>query len=247
MTVEELLSIPADRRDCPSDLAFDRRLLGETEPAEERDLTVHLNTCTSCQGRWALREKGARAFPELELGLKRIARNLAEQRRSKRRRLAVFAAWATAAAASAAFFAFAPPLREELTRKGAPGLVVYRQRGGGAEIVTGDQPVHPGDRLRFKVSAAVDKEIMIVCVEDGGEVSLLHPPVGRRSVPLVPQPDGALEGSTLLDDHLGEEWLHLVACARAFTLDDLRVVSPEVIVAPKGCEVTVFHLSKRPA
>lgn len=245
MTAEELFSVPAERRDCPSDLALDRRLLGEAGPAETDALAAHLNTCTLCQARWALREKGAAAFPELDLD--RVAITIAERRRAVMNPVARswLPATVLALAAAAALFAIEPWSPGELGLKGAPGLVVYQHHNSGSTMLSSGAVVHPGDRLRFQVSASRDSEILIVCVEDSGAVSVFYPPANRRSSAIAAHPDGALPGSIVLDEHLGDEWLHLVACERPFSVDDLRVLSAGAIAPPKGCVTAQFHLKKR--
>ncbi len=149
-------------------------------------------------------------------------------------------------AAAAIAFALVPAESDTLRTKGdGLGLRVFRERAGQVEEQLSGAEFAARDRLRFEVSAPAGAQIMIVGVEESGDVFTYYPTDADRSARIQRADDGALAGAIELDDYAGREWLHLVSCPDAFAKGDLTLSpGPRGVAAPTGCDVRAFELAR---
>ena len=123
----------------------------------------------------------------------------------------------------------APALESTRVKGAVDALVfeVYALSPGAASarrLRSGDT-VSPGDRLGFKLgSERAGREVLVVGIDQAGEVYVAHPRARGMSAPLV-YSGGELQdasGAIRLDHVLGKERLVAVLCERSFELDDYR-------------------------
>ena len=226
---------------CPSDYQIDEYWLAGRP--ENHPVHGHLEGCENCRERlveWEQAdEKFSReVFPATE---EKVVERLSESR-SGFIRLFTYPRLAAAAAAVLALVLAVTlwhPGEREATYigiKGTLGLEVYCQRADQVFRVNPGDRLLPEDRIRFAVSTPGPGQVMIVSVDQQGEVSLFCPagPVeGGRT---------ELEGSTILDESKGAERIFAV-----FSEESLDFGAVESAVA-RGLEETgdVAKLQKLP-
>ncbi len=257
---EESPLIPLPPSGCPTGLQLDRLVLEELQPSEAEHVRSHAQRCERCRPRLELRSGGFAALPSLDQAavLRNIEQQLDTPKEAKpwwsrlspgpgRRAL-----WVPLAAAAALLIAVlsnlrpTPNVEDAVRMKGKAGLRVYRAAAEGAIEVLSGEVLHPQDRLRFRVRAA-HPNLMILGVESSNARSVYYPLGQKSSQRARLAEDGALAGAVKLDDYLGEEWIHLVACPEPFSLQALPPsASPEHLEPPAGCDATKFLIRKKP-
>jgi hypothetical protein len=256
--------------DCPSELRLDRLYLKALAENETSQTRAHLESCERCRARWTLRDKGFAAFGDVDAEelLAKIDKRAAipgmrippaisqpmivlseskkrvEPQAPPPRKLWPAAASAMLVIALAGVIYFSPA-PEETRLKGGTELTIFRERGGEVVRAGTADSFRAGDRLRFAVDVE-HQEIMIVSVKQGGKLSTFFPADGsKRSKPAQQDDRGALPGAIELDDSATEEYLHLVACPAAFSIDDLKPgARPDLLDTPSGCRRTTLLLKK---
>jgi hypothetical protein len=255
-----MMALNLDRSDvgdgCLSDLALDQLLTGEEAgslAAEAR--RRHTAQCPACAGRLADLERQAARFL--------ADRPRLDARRSAPARPARWIAGTLAAAAAAAAIALArapaPPsdvrlkgsiIAVEVFAKDANGLVAPLLAGGVA---------HPGDGLRFRLTARRDGHAGLVSVDGAGRASSYGPQgEGGRLAPLAAAQPTLLDGSIVLDQVLGRERLFAFLCRDRLETDRLvRAVQAAVDARPSAspsaadlgldCAVGAFWFTKAAA
>jgi len=129
-------------------------------------------------------------------------------------------------------------------------LEVFVHDGQKVRLAEQNESVRPGDRIMFKLFPYTEGYVMIVGVDDRGEVYIGHPQDGRQAARPI-EVDGAgveLDDALELDDVPGKERLFALICPEAFTLDD---VAKSVSGADSGalssqCARHEVVLNKRP-
>jgi hypothetical protein len=244
--------------ECPSELRLDRFSLAELAREDADQVRAHVDGCARCKERVEFRERGLGAFGGLDSArmVSAIAAKLgtaanAPALAKKRRRAPVLPILASIAALFAALAVMYPRERtDEVRAKGELGLTIYRERAGKVEQLAAGDRVRAHDRLRFVVGVPESaQEIMIVSVEEGGKIFAYYPSDGtkRSRAPKITA-DGALEGAIELDSSLAGERVHLVACKKPFTLDELKAgPRPDLLDIPKDCESASFGMLKEGA
>jgi hypothetical protein len=209
--------------DCPSDLVLDRWLAGDGAAEAQ---AAHLASCPRCRDRVeALRAFGAAAGSRVERAL--AAARAAPELRARR-----WAWWPLAGAAVAALLlavVFAGGSAVDRSPE-PPGIRIkgssvraFVRRGSEVSVVQAGQRFRPKDALRFVVTSAAPAEFLLVGIEaDSGAVLAYHPFGASRSVPLGAVNELALEGSLILDDSPGDEYLAAIFADRPFDLEGVR-------------------------
>jgi hypothetical protein len=128
-------------------------------------------------------------------------------------------ALAAAAALAVVVLRPAPGPDDDLRAKGGVGLVIHVAADGTSRAVTRDGAVHPGDRIRFQVSAPGPGHVAVVGVDAAGVATVYHPYGGSRSAALPAGDGGVLPGAIALDAALGDEAIYAVYAAHPFALD----------------------------
>ena len=232
-----------DEISCPSELKLDLMYHGELTEAEAATVRAQIASCVGCQARWQARYTHEPGFASLdhEAIIDGIARKAGSGRgvgQLKRASIA-FAIAATAAVV----FVNMPSDVTSIRTKG-PEFRVYREREGTVVRMSSGDRFRDGDRIRFAVPTRGLPEVMIVSYETDGKRSMYYPVRGKRSAVAHIELDGALPGAIRLDDYVGEEWLFIVRCPRAFNIDDLQWNRYDALTVPAGCRSTPFLLVK---
>jgi len=189
---------------CPSDYELDAYWLAGRP--EDHPVHGHLEGCESCRKRleeWEQADEKFRneVFPATE---EEVVERLSKSRSGffgffTYPRLAAAAAVVLAVVLAVALWRPADREATYIGVKGTLGLEVYCQRAEKVFRVNPGERLLAEDRVRFAVSAPGPGQVMIVSVDQRGEVSLFYPPgpvEGGRT---------ELEGSTILDDSRGPE------------------------------------------
>jgi hypothetical protein len=233
------------------ELGMERALAGELGPDSRAAIEAHAQACPDCARRWAL----AQERPELPP--LRLSPALAQPDPSPE---PANRGWIWALAALAAGALVGLGLRpvggleeERYTAKGA-GLVleVYRDAEGPDERLLDGASARPGDRIGFRVQSAEAGHLLVVGVDDRGQVYPCHPqgpaPAAARLEPQAGAVD--LPAAVQLDPTLGVERIVALRCAEPFDLEELR---PALIGLPPegpvpalraGCEQDIVRLHK---
>jgi hypothetical protein len=124
----------------------------------------------------------------------------------------------TFAAAAIALLVFLPRIIEPtFTTKGPAILVLHRKTDQGSAVVSSNEPLAPGDTLRFEVKASSNGYLAVLGRDAKGVVTVYHPYGGTAAEPFeTSQP--VLPGAIVLDDTLGREDLYVLHSARPFAL-----------------------------
>jgi len=226
---------------CPSDYQLDEYWLAGRP--EDHPVHGHLEGCETCRKRlmeWEQAEDKFQkeVFPATE---EKVAGRLSASRSGffgffTYPRLAAAAAVVLAVVLAVALWRPADREATYIGVKGTLGLEVYCQRADRVFRVNPGERLLAEDRIRFAVSAPGPGQVMIVSVDQQGEVSLFYPAgsvEGGRT---------ELEGSTILDESRGPERIFVVFSEGAL---DFAAVESAVV---RGLEETgdVVKLQRLP-
>lgn len=166
-----------------SDLRLDELAAGMEVPVEVR---AHVGGCGVCGAR--LKEiEASRARARESAGFHRVKARLRAPA-PRRWTWAALGVPALAAVAAALVLVVRPP--DTGTRvKGAFSVVAVAPDG--SEV----RRPRPGDRLNLAVGAAGRSQVLVLGVDEAGEVDILWPPVGAHSVPAPPGARAVLQPS----------------------------------------------------
>jgi hypothetical protein len=232
---------------CLSDLTLDRLEAGELANPEAVSAAGHLSVCGACaEARASLAQArdqflSQQNIPALAADL--LARaSQAGGLRGRPRWRALLAALGLCAGAAAALVLYRPAADrgdkgDDLYRtKGSLTLGVFVQHpeaGSEGKLHLGE-PLHPGDRLRFKVSSDRAGHVAILGIDSSGTVSVYHPqPVGpgattgteaagaAKAAPLAARSEAPLPTAIELDNTLGDEVVLAVRCADPLPVGDI--------------------------
>jgi hypothetical protein len=183
---------------------------------------AHLASCAACRAR-ADEDHGFRA----ELSPEVMERTLAVWRR--RRRVAVVRWAVPLVMAAAAFVLLVRPgetpevVEPDLAVKGTrPGLAIYALRDGHVFQVGDGDVLAPGDEIRFAVTPAGSRYVLIGSIDGFGRATIYVPYEGERSVAIDPRGRTELPGSIVLDDAPGPERVFAVFSSVAIRAADVR-------------------------
>ena len=132
--------------------------------------------------------------------------------------------------------------------KGGARIGFFVSSGGSVRPGRDGQAVHPGDRLRFTVSAPRPAHVAILSLDAAGVASVYYP-TGTRSRHVGVVREHALESSVELDGTLGDERIWGVFCDVPFPIEPLRAALERRrdLPALPGCTVDTLRLLKKPA
>lgn len=239
---------------------IDLLLMGSLSAGDGQAAHAHLGTCPACKQRFSeLTEDRARfeqfVFPRtLEKIEARLAPpTFAEQLRKARRWLVPAASAVVAASIAIVVVATQPKnIAGEVSyigEKGAAALDVVASRPAlGQFTVKPGAVLHPKDRIRFVVSPAGAKFVLIASRDGKGTFTVYHPFGGASSAPITP---GAREvpGSVELDEVEGPERLVAVYSETPVSALDVKAALEANPDAPKiaGAKVVTWEFVKAAA
>jgi hypothetical protein len=150
-------------------------------------------------------------------------------RRNATRRAWLVPAGALAAAALVLVIVLrgrSPAIEADLRPKGGSiGLSIHVATGSGSRTLATGEPVHPGDRIRFEVSAPRAGQVAIVGLDGAGVSTVYYPSGGRTSAAIDPGAGAVLPGAVRLDATPGDERIYAVYAERPFAIDDALVAA----------------------
>lgn len=223
---------------CVSDLTIDLRNAGELEAGEGTALERHLAGCAACRARAAEIDASLGAnLPGLPVALPRW----------RRWQGPAIGLCALAAAAALALVVVRRPPVERTRTKGGLSARLYIGSAGAVRLAGPREEVRPGDRLQVLYTSSAPAYLALLSRDGGGRTSVYFPLDPRAAFRAEPGGDVSLPSSTVLDDVLGREALHLVSCPRPFAPAALlgQLERGEPLRAP-GCAIESFTLDKRP-
>jgi hypothetical protein len=193
-------------------------LLSALSAPEANEAKHHIDSCESCRTRWRELNEDKERFEQFVFArtLPKVEARVAASRGSffDRFRLKILIpTLAVAGAAAAVAFTTGPGTQTEddsyVGMKGmaAPSFEVVAMRGAGQFPVKEDTVLHPSDRIRFVVSPAGAKYLMVASTDGAGVFSVYHPFGAAQAHPVEKAGRFELPGAVELDDTLGSEKL----------------------------------------
>lgn len=198
---------------------IDLLLLSALSAPEANDAKHHIDSCESCRNRWRELNEDKARFEQFVFArtLPKVEARVAASRGSFFDRFKLkllIPAFAVAGAAAAVVLTTGPGTQTEddsyVGMKGAqntPSFEVVAMRGTGQFPVKEDTVLHPSDRIRFVVSPAGAKYLMVASTDGAGVFSVYHPFGAAQSHPVEGKSKVELPGAVELDDTLGAEKL----------------------------------------
>ena len=106
--------------------------------------------------------------------------------------------------------------------------------------------VHPGDRLRFRVTARRGGHVLVAGIDSRGEAYVCAPSDGRSQA-LTAGETTTLADAVELDDVLGSERIVAIVCPEPFRFDEIatRLHADDLGDAGDGCQRDSLVLLKR--
>jgi len=226
------------------DLALERLVLDDLQPAEARKVEAHLATCEACSQRHeAVAAEMAAPLPELAPG----GRGVPESSEGEgllqsvlRLRWFMGGVGATVAAAALALVVLLPriddPRGTEFRDRGSElSFEVYRKDAKGAVRVQDGDGVRPGDRLGFRIGSQDDGHLIVLGIDSTMNPYPCYPAdPGSGPAPWSSSPDPVqLDAAVELDATPGQERLLALLCGQPVGFD---AVAPRLRTAASGAE-----------
>jgi hypothetical protein len=226
--------------ECASDLRLERWLSGELADEEIATLRAHLATCEPCRARHALLESEHRALSEQLPPLPATSSSGVVSALQPRYLVArAMIGLGSLAAALALWLSLDDRTPVPLTRtKGSNDSVQldWVIRRNGAVFTPGaEDPLRPGDALRFGLRAKQSGHASVLSLDGEGRASVYHDWVSIEA-----DARQLLPGAVELDDVVGEEHLYGIVCEQVsplFALQDAIRRAPAQPELPVGCAV----------
>ena len=248
---------PDCRPDCVSELRMDQLLHEELSSEESKEAHAMIQACSGCQVRWAERQRGLDAFPDLDTQamISKIHVGLAEattpahdskQAPNEEGWLSwLFGAkWIGAAAMALIAVVFILPSTEPmptptgdvLRSKGTSDVIVFRERAGVVDALVSGAEAQPGDRIQFELRGLPKGFLSVRGQEANGK---LYPLLSSKETESSIEARFLVPEAFELDDALGQETLYIYHCRTA--LDERADLNGAPI---DGCVVFVKTLLK---
>lgn len=247
--------------DQPSEWAIETYLDGAAAPADAARIEAYAAAHPEFGALLDARREGFAALPMANpQAMRARIRQAADQQQAadapapaKPRRAPWWRfAWGIGLAATAAVIFMvvrpsAPDGDTVITKGQTLVLDVFRgSAAGGSEPLISGAIVAPGEVLRFRARGAEAGHALVIGVPEKGETFAFAPVGATGSMPWAKlDAKGLFPGAARLDDSRGAEWAHLVWCPAPFTLDAVRIQTPDRVAVPDGCSQTAFELIKR--
>jgi hypothetical protein len=200
-----------------SDLAIDRWLVGELDEAGIDLAEQHIEACARCHARYREVQADREAFLAVPPPLKRPVRRAPPRWRTY---------WVSAGALTAAVAALLvwlslrgsePDGESDRTRLKGAGFSIgfYVLRDGNVFEPRADEPLRPGDAVRFALGAARDTHVLILGKDSAGVVSVYYSDGPYAARVEASGDEIRLPESVTLDDVLGPEDVVALFCELA--------------------------------
>ncbi len=113
------------------------------------------------------------------------------------------------------------PHQDGFRSKGAVSIDVLVMSRGGELQARPDHIYHPGERIQLTYSCAQDSRLILVSIDERGEITSYYPSEGDSSISIQPGQDIPLPHSIELDDYIGQEMLIAVFSEDPVALADV--------------------------
>ncbi len=150
-----------------------------------------------------------------------FARQVAARRSEKRQARRWFGPAALFVAAAAALLLVWLRSEPAIRYKGGHSFQVFVQQHGAPELLADGQALAAGDQLAFAYSLSEPRYLLLLSIDDTGEITKYYPVDAASESPLRPAARAPLSVGVELDAHRGEE--RLVALFSREPLDEARV------------------------
>ncbi len=206
---------------------------GEIAGSLREPLTEHISSCAACQAVLAALESEKRAFQAAhprEVFLAQIqARTEATRARAPwfsnlffgMGRYAIPVATASILLLVAGIWIGRRVAEPGIRIKGSElTLSMVVQEGDSVRVANPQQPLHPGDRIQFRLSGPAGLYLWIIGIDEQSHVSVYYPAPNTTNL-FEGGANRPIEGSVLLDATLGKERVFAVLCPQPARTDDL--------------------------
>jgi hypothetical protein len=232
---------------CLSELALDEWVARELSEPESARVAAHVASCAQCRARHrALEAERADFLAKAPSFAEHAAVVCRSQQRviPLRQRILLAATSAATLAATALLVLWSGGKFEETRSKGPAHLSWFVKRGEHVHRGRADEPLYPGDALRFLYSSGEPRYLAIVNVD--ARAASVYFPSGARAALVRAGNDVALDFSVELDGQLGRERVYALFCETAVEIEPLRAALSETARLPEtsGCQAEVIVLQK---
>lgn len=232
---------------CLSDFALDEMVAARSLHVEPSpNSAAHLSSCSRCAARLTQFETIDPPAPK--------AAPLPVKRTATRRLLALSYAVLGCVLFCGALSVFVSPHLEAtdtapatsvdttVRTKGALALIVIvRDSAHNVRRLTPTDVVHPGESLRFEVTAAQSGYAGVIGIDSAGVAAVYAPTRGWLAAVVGGEPL-VLPGAIDMDQTLGTERLVAVRCAEQYSVSDLKKEAERALLAEGGDPTRVGHL-----
>lgn len=114
------------------------------------------------------------------------------------------------------------PPRDTFRPKGAVSIDVLVMSREGELQARPDHVYYPGERIQLTYSCAKDSRLILLSIDERGEITDYYPSTGDSSISIEPGQDIPLPHSIELDDYIGEEMLIAVFSEHPVALSHVK-------------------------
>ena len=249
---DPLAFLDREQADTPSELMLDRYVAGELGPDERAKVERWVASSEEARARVDARRRFAHA-PDADRLWARIEDRLDAPAPKPsggswwQRWRKLLGPGVLAVAAATAVLLVTQPWQagpDVITPKGGFGFLVHRKTASASEVFVSGGAARAGDVLRFEVDLPEARRFMVIDQDPNGRLATAWPLDGGDTNRPVAPGARALEGAVELDDAVGDEWLHAVACTAPHRLSDFTATGPGVLRLPADCAAQAIHLRK---
>lgn len=229
---------------CPSDLKLSLSLVeGELPGAEQDAIETHLAGCARCrQRRRGLEDE------RNELHARRPMVDLGTVRPRPHWQPLLAGAAACLAALVAVWLAagIVAPAEGPRWKGAAPSIEFRVQHEENVFVARSPAHLHPGDRIRFGTTLDHDAWLLIVNLDDRGELDVYFPPGQEQSARVSAGTGVFLPGSIRLDEHRGTERIFAFFTRRQLRLEQVRAALARLRQRAGGAGIDVASVEALP-
>lgn len=242
MSLEDLRRSPG----CLSDFTLDQTVTSELDRAAVAHVRDHTAGCTACAARLAALEAvHAEALPALAFPAAAPPRRVPAQA-SWWRRLAMPSMGLAVAVAALLVVVRREPAPDGTRLKGNVEIQLFVSHAGRVRPVGTGEAVSPGDSLQVIYTSATPIFLAVLSRDGAGTVSSYFPEEGREAWRGNAGGDVPLPASTMLDEVLGREVIHVVSCPHSFALPPLlQQLEASSVPAMPDCQIETYTIEKR--
>lgn len=234
-----------------SDYMLDRLRAGDLPHDREVKANEHLVRCAHCTERLDLFEREAKGGLQRE-SPEQFARRIAAMRTggwTHGRSLVVRLATAASALVMIVILWLWLDSSEEKTGirvKGAVELSFFVDHLGTGRPGVPGEVLREGDRIRLAVTPARHRYVFVLSVTDDGQLTPLYPQTWSQGIAVASTRRVLLEGSVILDDHLGDERIFALFSNEALDPQRVRSAASRAVDAARSAGRGVREMSRLP-